>query len=233
MSGQHHTLTLVTYNIHHAEGLDRRVSVPRIAGVLKDVQPDIACLQEVDCRVVRTRRAHQPRELAKALGMKALYGPTLKWPFGARYGNLILTRMPLVATHTHALPGANEARGLVEGHVQTDAGPVAVFCTHWDLSQEDRILQAAATVDIMRRLAIPALLAGDLNEEADGPAHDILRDAGLVPVGTRDCTFPADDPNRVIDHVYGTPGWHVSETYTIPSLASDHRPVVAELRFET
>lgn len=227
-----HILTLASYNIHHAEGLDRRVNLARIAGVLKDSESDVACLQEVDCRVPRTRRAHQPRDLAKAMRMKAVYGVTLKWPLGARYGNLVLTRLPLLAAHTHMLPGGDEQRGLVEIHVRTEVGPVAVFCTHWGLTSEQRIEQARATLDIIRRSNLPALLAGDLNEGPDGAAHAVLTEGGLVSLGPKDSTYPADDPVDRIDHVYGTPSWRSTDAYTIPSLASDHRPVVVELRVE-
>jgi endonuclease/exonuclease/phosphatase family metal-dependent hydrolase len=226
-------LTLITYNTHHAAGMDRRVSTPRIASVLKDADADVACLQEVDCRVIRSRRAHQPRLLAKALGMKAVYGATLKWPLGARYGNLALTRLPLIAAHTHNLPLGDEQRGIVEMHVQASFGPIAVFCTHWGLTDEERLEQAAATVRYISRAKMPALLAGDLNEGPEGRAHAILTAAGLTRLGTSEPTYPSPDPTDCIDHVYGTPHWRVEESYTIPSLSSDHRPVVVELRFVT
>jgi endonuclease/exonuclease/phosphatase family metal-dependent hydrolase len=56
-----------------------------------------------------------------------------------------------------------------------------------------------------------------------------LHRAGLARLGPDEGTYPADEPTAIIDHVYGTPGWAVREVYTIPSLASDHRPVVMDL----
>jgi endonuclease/exonuclease/phosphatase family metal-dependent hydrolase len=225
-------LTLATYNIHHGQGLDGRLGIPRIASLLKDTECDVACLQEVDCRVPRSRRAHQPRELATALCMKAVYGPTIRWPFGARYGNLLLSRLPLSTVRLHRLPGGDEQRGIVEAHLQTPSGPVAVFCTHWGLSKDERVRQAEATVEAMKHAELPALLAGDLNETADGAAHTVLLESGLLHLGPDEPTYPADDPVDRIDHVYGSPGWRAIEAYTIPSLASDHRPVVVEVRFD-
>jgi endonuclease/exonuclease/phosphatase family metal-dependent hydrolase len=222
-------LTLITYNIHHGAGLDRQISLARIVGVAADSGAQVACFQEVDCRVARTRRAHQPRELARALKMKAVYGPTIKWPLGARYGNLLLTSLPLTTCHTYLLPGGVEQRGLVEARVKTSAGEVAVYCTHFGLAPDERQLQATRTAEIIAACGVPALLAGDLNEEPGGPSHDILRAAGLVSLGVTEPTFPADDPAIHIDHVYGTEGWKALDAYAIPSLASDHRPVVVEL----
>jgi endonuclease/exonuclease/phosphatase family metal-dependent hydrolase len=224
-----HTLTLATYNIHHGEGVDRRISIARIAGVLKDTECDVACLQELDCRVPRSRRGNQPRELARALGMQAVYAPTINWPLGARYGNLILTRLPLLAAYTHMLPGGKEKRGLAEAHVQSTDGPIAVFCTHWGLTQDERLLQAAATAEIIARTKLPVLLAGDLNEDSAGPAQELLVAAGLVPLRPNEPTYPSEDPTENIDHVYGSAGWRSMDGYTIPSLASDHRPLVVEL----
>lgn len=225
-------LTLATYNIHHGQGLDRRLGIPRIASLLKDTECDVACIQEVDCRVPRSRRAHQPRELAKALSMKAVYGPNIRWPFGAKYGNLILSRLPVLTIVLHSLPGGDEQRGVVEVHLQAECGKVAVFCTHWGLSKDERLLQAEATVAAMKASELPALLAGDLNEAPNDPANAILLDAGLVALGPDDPTYPADDPIDRIDHVYGSPGWKTLEAFTVPSLASDHRPVVVEARFD-
>lgn len=225
-------LTLVTYNIRHTKGMDGRLGLPRIASLLSDTQCDIACLQEVDCRVPRSRRADQPRELAKALGMKAVFGPNLKWPFGGKYGNLILSRLPLSNIRLHYLHSGEEQRGIVEAHLQTESGLVSVFCTHWGLSEVERKAQAEETLDAMKASELPALLAGDLNETIHGPANEVLLDAGLVPLGPEDATFPSDDPVDRIDHVYGSPGWRAVDAYTVPSLASDHRPVVVEVRFD-
>ena len=39
---------VLSYNIHHAEGVDRRLDLPRIADLIKSVEPDLVALQEVD-----------------------------------------------------------------------------------------------------------------------------------------------------------------------------------------
>lgn len=225
-------LTLVTYNIHHAAGMDRRVDLERIADVIRDTGAHIACLQEVDCHVVRSRRANQPRELGRMLGMTPLYHPTLRWPMGQRYGNLLLTSLPMTASTTHALPGRGEPRGLIEAHLETDAGPIAVFCTHWGLPEPDRVVQACRTAEILQAVTVPLLFAGDLNEGPEGPDHQILRELGLSSLGPASGTFPAPEPVATIDHVYGSAEWRVREAYTVPSLASDHRPVVVDLTLQ-
>lgn len=222
-------VTLTTYNIHHAAGMDKKVDVPRIASVLKDAGAQIVCLQEVDDRVVRSGLKRQPRELAKLLDMEPAYGPTLHWPVGARYGNAILSALPILSTQEHLLPGKEEQRGLLETRLQTPAGPIAVFCTHLGLTAEDRASQTDRIMEILGACDVPALLAGDFNEEADGPTHATLRNAGLVLLSPDEPTFPSTGPNRRIDFVYGTSQWKSLGGRVLASLASDHCAVAVDL----
>ena len=43
-------IRVVTYNIHTCVGVDRRYDPARIAAVLREIDADVACLQEVDAR---------------------------------------------------------------------------------------------------------------------------------------------------------------------------------------
>ena len=54
------TLRVLSYNIHHAEGIDGKLDVARIARVINDCQPDLVALQEVDKLVERTESIDQP-----------------------------------------------------------------------------------------------------------------------------------------------------------------------------
>lgn len=42
------SLKILSYNLHHGEGVDARLDLKRIAGIINSVQPDYAGLQEVD-----------------------------------------------------------------------------------------------------------------------------------------------------------------------------------------
>jgi endonuclease/exonuclease/phosphatase family metal-dependent hydrolase len=53
-------LRVLSYNIHHAEGVDRKLDVERIAAVIQSVKPDLVALQEVDRNVKRTGGVDQP-----------------------------------------------------------------------------------------------------------------------------------------------------------------------------
>src|SRR6267142_588334 len=50
------TLRVMTYNIHVGVGMDKKLDLPRIAGVINAQHPDLVGLQEVDRGVTRTQQ---------------------------------------------------------------------------------------------------------------------------------------------------------------------------------
>lgn len=62
-------IRILSYNIHHARGMDDKLDLPRIAAVISSVQPDLVSLQEVDQNVTRSENVDQPAELARLTEM--------------------------------------------------------------------------------------------------------------------------------------------------------------------
>ena len=54
----------MSYNIHHGEGIDRRLDLERIAAVIADSGADIVALQELDQSTRRTGGVAQTEVLA-------------------------------------------------------------------------------------------------------------------------------------------------------------------------
>lgn len=52
-------LRVLSYNIHHGEGVNRKLNLTRIADVIKSVNPDIVALREVDQGTERTNEIDQ------------------------------------------------------------------------------------------------------------------------------------------------------------------------------
>ena len=74
------SLSIASYNIHKARGLDRRTDLARIAAVLEEIDADLVGVQEI--------YHHQLDELASRLGMRGLIGVTHLRAEGP-YGNAI------------------------------------------------------------------------------------------------------------------------------------------------
>ena len=227
---------VMTFNIHHAEGLDGKVDVGRIAGVIESARPDIVCLQEVDSGTSRTGRADMPEQLAERLNMQAAFGPNLSLGKG-KYGNATLTRHRIVEQENLPLPNpaGQEPRGCLRTAIEVDGVKVIVLNVHLGLAEEERLEQARALLAALNEL--PTVLAGDMNEEADAPALAALtqrmRDTAGEGQAARAATYPAGKPESRIDFVLVSGAIDVlsSRVLSEPDVvsASDHRPYVADL----
>lgn len=227
-------IRVVTYNIHRARGLDGRQRLHRIIDVLAEVDADVIALQEV--------LSTQAPALAEATRMGAVFGPTCKFS-GGLYGNLCLSRFPLVAHERYSLTCRPfEPRGCLRADVEVDhggTGHLHVFNVHLGLHYRERVRQARMLSRILApgHLSGPRLLLGDFNEWFHGGASRLLRAEFGHPCGRqrRVRTHPSPLPVFALDRIYHDPalgldriGVHRSR---LARVASDHLPIYADLRF--
>jgi endonuclease/exonuclease/phosphatase family metal-dependent hydrolase len=240
-------LRVMTYNISHGRGADRRVDLARIAGVIGAAGVDVAGLQEVDRHFSdRSGFVDQAGWLAGELGMHVTFGANIDLgpavPGGPhrQFGNAILSVAPIDDWDNTLLPrsGDNEQRGLLRAAVTVRGVPWQVYTTH--LQHDDareRQAQAEAIVQVIRRPHRGVVLLGDLNAS---PAStevrtlaEILIDAWRVAHAGFGATFPSPFPYRRLDYVMRSPDGAVRSTSVVGSvrarLASDHLPVVGGL----
>ncbi len=236
------TVRVLSYNIHHGEGMDGRVDLERIAGVIRSSEADLVALQEVDRGVARTGRVDEPGRLAELTGMEAVFERNITFQ-GGDYGNAILSRLPVLRCENHALPQSlpNEQRGLLEAVVAAGEGELVFFATHFDYHSDDgeRLASAEMLGRLVReREGRPVIVAGDLNALPD--SRVIERVGGFLSdtcprEDPANWTYPADAPARRIDYILHShhPSTSVLSSRVLPeSVASDHRPVLAEFQFD-
>ena len=106
---------LITFNTHHGVGEDNRHDLPRLARILHSVDADVICLQEVDRYYGdRSEDVDQALLLSRALDMQLAWGPAIDEPRPDRqprqYGNALLSRLPILISDVHPLPGGGEPR---------------------------------------------------------------------------------------------------------------------------
>ena len=110
--------SIMTFNIHHGKGRDRRVDLGRTAGVIAQSGCDIIGLNEVDRHFSnRSDYEDQIGRLAEQLNMHYAYCPSLSLSSGdssekRQYGNALLTRFPIKKERHHSF---NFVKGLIEG----------------------------------------------------------------------------------------------------------------------
>jgi endonuclease/exonuclease/phosphatase family metal-dependent hydrolase len=228
------TVRVVTYNVHHGEGTDGKLDLPRLAGVIAALKPDLVALQELDVKTRRTGHVDQPAKLGELTGLHVAFGKAMDFD-GGQYGNAVLSRFPIRETRTHALPTADghEPRCVLEVRVRPgDGGPAVTFLsTHLDHKDTPlRIRQAERIAALYADATGPVILAGDLNAVPDSPPVRALRGWNDLTAGRGLLTSPSTRPKRQIDYVLARPAGRVAATEAKAveeGVASDHRPVLA------
>lgn len=241
-------LRVATYNIHAGAGQDHVFDLDRTAAALRDLHADVIGLQEVDVHWgARSAFVDEARALAEKLRMRVFFAPIYDLePAGEdgerrQFGVAVLSRHPVLHAENHEItrlstqtpdPVPAPAPGFAEVVVNVRGARVHVYSTHLDY-RADPSIRAAQVADMLDVLAAdrgPRILVGDFNAEATAPElaplWRTLRDAAPGGGGT----FPAADPVKRIDLVTVSPDVGVAGARTVATEASDHRPVVADLR---
>lgn len=234
-------LRVMTYNIHVGVGMDKRLDLQRIAGVIIQEHPDLVGLQEVDRGVKRTEGVDEIAELARMTRMEYAFAHNLDYQ-GGQYGVAILSRFPILKTDHRMYLNKREAerRGMIRIEVNAGGHSLSFATTHLDYQYEDgRVFEAGQLLDFLKSRHEPLVLVGDLNVEPTGDSYKLVsgyfHDAWLENKGKeRGLSYPADQPAKRIDYIFcrADSGVHAKKAWTINTLASDHLPVVAELEIQ-
>lgn len=237
VSAEAPVLRVAAYNIKHGRGMDDVVDLVRIADVLRSLNADVITLQEVDDRTERTGGVDQVGVLAELLGYRGVHGPHRPYQ-GGYYGNAVLTRLPIRNTITHPIPPASgSALAVLEVEVATEAGPVSVVSVHLAGSPDERMAQGDVLTGRFADSSHPVVLAGDFNGRPDDAVVQALAlNWTILPKSGARFTYPADEPDREIDFVMiqrDGPLRALRHVVIHEPLASDHRPLVADLRLHS
>jgi endonuclease/exonuclease/phosphatase family metal-dependent hydrolase len=238
------TFRIATYNIHKCKGLDLRTSPPRIADVLREIDADIICLQEVVSHENRTAEENQARYIAESLAYDYRIGENRKH-LGGVYGNVILSRFPVIEDKNFDITiGKYEPRGCQHVDVEISAQTlIHVYNIHMGTSFLERRKQVKRLLDdeILSRVhRAPRILLGDFNEYTNGLASKLLknhfRSADVRENFKFKRTYPGIFPFLHLDHIYYDEHLKIENAFVHRSrlalVASDHLPLVADFRLK-
>ena len=217
-------LRVASYNLR-----DLKDDVDAAARVVRAIEPDVLCLQEVPRHPFS---GHRVAELARRCG--------LMWAGGHRGsgGTTILTalRVDVRGAGHERLPvrRRQRERGYAVATVALPGGALLdVVSVHLSLDADERARHAG---DVLRRLPAdrPLVVAGDLNEGEDGRAWAAV--AGrLRPVSETTPTFTARHPRHRLDVIFASGSLELLAHRPVdlhPAdlvAASDHLPVWVDL----
>jgi endonuclease/exonuclease/phosphatase family metal-dependent hydrolase len=237
-------LRVLSYNIHKCiGGVDRRYDPTRVIEVIRKLDADVVMLQEVDAGVSRSRGDQQVDLLGEELGLPhRTWYPNVDVRGGGHYGNAILSRYPLIeSTNIDLSLRFRKKRSVLHGVVRVRHDDidrtVHLFNMHLGLARYERRRQLAKFLDSDPFANLhhdtPVVVGGDLNDVYGGLAS-LLSPAGFRGIERRPRTFPAWGPVRALDAIFvrGTLDFlQLSRCDSdLARRASDHRPLVAEVR---
>lgn len=199
-------MRLVSWNLQWCRGMDGAVDPARIAREARALaDPDVCCFQEVaqgfDALPGSTGEDQVAALLAGFPGYSAHFGWGVDIGDGTRrqrFGNLILSRLPVGRVLRHSLPWPAQERTpsmprvAVEAVIEAPWGRVRVTTTHLEYYSE---AQRRAQVD--RLLELDAEAVGHARTQPadradEGPLHPRPRPASGILTG--DFNMPAGDP---------------------------------------
>ena len=233
-------IRVLSYNIHHGEGVDGKLDLARIAKVIRSVSPDVVALQEVDDQVRRSGSVKQPMELARLTNMQVVFEKNIDYQ-GGRYGNAVLSRFPFVQHKNVHLPlfDKGEQRGVLvcELRLPSRKQPLLFLGTHLDHRRKDR--ERLASAERINALSDaydkqPALLVGDLNATRGSDVLARFQKNWQIVHREELPTVPVGKPNRQIDFILSRPmgAWKTVEVRVLEeAVASDHRALFAVLEW--
>ncbi|MCX5342186.1 endonuclease/exonuclease/phosphatase family protein [Streptomyces atratus] len=246
-------LRVATYNIHAGAGMDNVFDLDRQTAELRSLDADVIGLQEVDVHWgTRSESRDLAAELAERLHMQVSFAPIYSLdpdtPGAPRreFGVAVLSRYRIVSAENHEItrlstqdpnPVPAPAPGFGEVVLRVKGLPVHVYVTHLDYRGDPsvRTAQVADTRRVMAedeapgRQKVRQILLGDFNAAPAAPELAPLWEE-LTDIEPGGPTYPAQDPVQRIDYVaVSKDSVRVRDAAVAETLASDHRPVVADL----
>ncbi|MGN7705024.1 endonuclease/exonuclease/phosphatase family protein [Cellulosimicrobium sp. 22601] len=231
-------LRLLDWNLHYGVSADPSVRLDEMVATIEDSGADVVTLQEVSRGWVLGGGADMATFLARETGMRVVFVPAAD----RQFGNAILwdpLRGDLADVARHALPyGAGpQERSAVSATLDAAGVPVRVTSVHLQHREENTPtrLDQLGTLLADEPVEGAYVLAGDLNAEPGWEEITLVEEHGLESgqdaAGDRDAlTSPAVAPAHRIDWVFGSEPMTFRSFEVLDVTASDHRPLLTELR---
>jgi endonuclease/exonuclease/phosphatase family metal-dependent hydrolase len=227
---EHHSIRIMSYNVHNGTGMDHRTDYGRIAEVIGRVNPDLVAVQEVDSAAERSRGVFVLKEIAGYVSMHYVFGAAIGFQ-GGKYGVGILSKEKPLNCRTVPLPGREEARVLLIAEFSS----YVFCCTHLSLTEEDRNRSVSIIREAVRGVGKPLFLAGDMNSRPESLTQQLLRESFTILNDPLTPTFPAVEPGECIDYIYGYKNGYMYPVckrgvLTEEQTASDHLPLYVDVK---
>ena len=246
-------LKLMTYNIAATRDFGKgtgkpfEYSVEKYAQMIKEQNPDICGLNEVDYMLVRSGRIKTTRALGALLGYEDAFAPAVTWLFGGKpgnYGNGFLSKHHIKDVRICPIPDPvtrdedvyYETRVILNALVDFEGTDVDVFVSHFGLAKAERANAVKILAELIKDSSHPVIVMGDFNAQPDDPVLDpirgLLSDTFDVYPDKNAKTYPTNPEfghDQKIDYIFVSKEFRTESVEIIDRQLSDHKAYIANV----
>jgi len=240
-------MRLLLYNIRYATGTGPSFHLPvpgagylrtnrrvleGITQFIREQDPDVVGLVEVDTGSLRSGLVNQAQAIANSLGHYSIYQ--------CKYGVASINNMmPIVRKQANAFLAAERVEGERFHYFETgikrliielELQHVAIFLVHLSLKFRHRHDQLRHLHQLIKQSTKPVIVAGDFNTFwGDDEIYLFMQASGLKSANTAGLpSYPAQRPRKELDFILYSNGIEITH-FAIPDVRfSDHRPLICD-----
>ncbi len=245
-------MRFLLYNIRYAAGIGKEIHFPfpysgylkknnknllKIADFIKNMNPDIVGLVEVDNGSFRSGHRNQAEMISEKLGCyhvyQSKYGEKslLKYvPLLNSQGNAFLTNQEIRAQNFHYFD-----KGVKKMVMELELEMCNIFLVHLSLKFRHRQHQLVDLYSIIKETKKPVILAGDFNSFWGNKELDLfLAATGLINANVENMpSHPSRAPKRTLDFILHSPEIKITN-FEVPQIKfSDHVPLICDFEIIT
>ena len=237
-------MRFLLYNIRYATGPNMhaymrssRRNLDKIAAFLRELEPDLVGLVEVDHGSYRSGGQNQAEQLAASLGHyhthSIKYGHRSFWrhvPVVKQQGNAFLARDRIRNETFHFFQ-----QGMKRLVIELELEHLVVYLVHLAIGARVRLHQLADLYDLVKNTTRPCVVAGDFNLLwGEREIALFLAATGLQNANTNQLpTYPSRKPDRHLDFILHSNDITV-RNFQIPQVTySDHLPILVDFDVHT
>ena len=244
-------MRFLLYNIRYGAGVGKRFHLPvpysgylkrtngnlsQIIDFVREVNPDIIGLLEVDSGSYRAEKSNQAEAIASEIKQYHVYQSKYpmdslaqKVPVVNKQGNAILTSQKIISHRFHYF-----SEGIKRLVIELELEDFSIFLVHLSLKFRHRQYQLQELHQLVKNVEKPVVVAGDFNVLwGDRELQLFLAATGLRSAnGEGQPSHPSRAPRRQLDYIFHSPGIEITDFFIPQVKLSDHVPLICDFEIQ-
>lgn len=169
------------------------------ARMMKELDADAVCMQELDSCTTRTKHVFQVKRFAELMGWEYVYAKAMPYQ-GGYYGTGLACKDKILKKFSIALPQGGEPRTVAVA----DLEDYIIASTHLDLQKETQLEEVEVInktfTELYKDCPKPIFLLGDMNAEPNSETIQMLKTCWDI-LSVEGNTYSSHNPDKCIDFI--------------------------------